>query len=185
MCASATHPVTNAASMAATAATLGQKLMDAGWMMVTAESCTGGMIASTVTEIAGSSAWFERAYVTYSNEAKSTAIGVSGDLIAQHGAVSEPVAKAMAEGALAASVADVSVAVTGIAGPGGGSEAKPVGTVCFAWSTHSSATVIHTCHFHGDRAEIRRQATQYAMAGLNDVLDAAKTQGPLSATKIS
>jgi len=178
MCASAAPSLATPATLATIAATLGQKLTAAGWMVVTAESCTGGMIATTLTDIAGCSAWFERAYVTYSNEAKSTAIGVSGELIALHGAVSEPVAKAMAQGALAASVADVSVAVTGIAGPGGGSAEKPVGTVCFAWSTHVSQTVIRTRHFAGDRAEIRRQATQYAMEGLNEVLDAASKQAP-------
>lgn len=123
------------------AAELGEKLSAAGWLLVSAESCTGGMIAAAVTDIPGSSAWFERGYVTYSNEAKSTAIGVPGPVIARYGVVSEPVAKAMAEGALAASFAQIAVAVTGIAGPGGGTPAKPVGTVCFGWAQHFSGDI--------------------------------------------
>ncbi|MGI4858131.1 MAG: CinA family protein [Janthinobacterium lividum] len=122
----------------ALAVELGEKLSAAGWLLVSAESCTGGMIAAAVTDVPGSSGWFERGYVTYSNEAKSTAIDVPAPVIAQYGAVSEPVARAMAEGALAASLAQIAVAVTGIAGPGGGTPAKPVGTVCFGWARHAA-----------------------------------------------
>ena len=103
------------------------------WMLATAESCTGGLIAGACTEMAGSSEWFERGFVTYSNAAKSELLGVPASLIARHGAVSEPIARAMAAGALAHSHAQVSVAVTGIAGPGGGSLEKPVGTVWLGW----------------------------------------------------
>lgn len=189
------------------AAELGDRLSAAGWLLVSAESCTGGMIAAAVTDIPGSSAWFERGYVTYSNEAKSTAIGVPGTVIEQYGAVSEPVAQAMAEGALAASFAQIAVAVTGIAGPGGGTPAKPVGTVCFGWARHGGAhldrgdDVAHTavdgapgggirasgdraagtmlsrtetCHFDGDRASVREQATVHALRGLLRLL----TGGP-------
>src|ERR1700760_2726382 len=112
----------------------GNKLRDERLMLATAESCTGGMVAAAITDISGSSAWFERGFVTYSNHAKIEMIGVPAALIEQHGAVSEHVAKAMAEGALRNSRAQVSVAITGVAGPAGGSDAEPVGTVSFAWS---------------------------------------------------
>ena len=113
---------------------VGNKLRDERLMLATAESCTGGMVATAITDISGSSNWFERGFVTYSNLAKTEMIGVPAALIDQHGAVSEPVAKAMAEGALRNSRAQVSVAITGVAGPAGGSDSKPVGTVSFAWS---------------------------------------------------
>lgn len=145
---------------------LGQKLAEAKLTLVSAESCTGGMIAAAITDIAGSSGWFERGYVTYSNEAKNTAIGVPNALIEAHGAVSEAVAAAMAKGALAASLANVSLAVTGIAGPGGGSVQKPVGTVCFAWYRADREVVTETCHFDGDRAAVRRRAAAHAMQGI-------------------
>ncbi|MEY4140223.1 MAG: hypothetical protein RLZZ371_2405, partial [Pseudomonadota bacterium] len=114
---------------------LARLLMQKGWMMATAESCTGGLIAANCTDLAGSSNWFERGFVTYSNAAKNELLGVDPALIKSHGAVSEPVVRAMASGALAHSQAQVAIAVTGVAGPGGGSAEKPVGTVWLAWAT--------------------------------------------------
>lgn len=135
------------------------------WMLATAESCTGGLIAGACTDLAGSSAWFERGFVTYSNTAKTEMLGVDATLIATHGAVSEPVVRAMVQGALQHSRAQVAVAVTGVAGPTGGSEAKPVGTVWFAWcvdgETHSEKQ-----HFAGDRAAVRAATVRYALQRL-------------------
>lgn len=134
-------------------------------MMATAESCTGGMIAAACTDLAGSSAWFERGFVTYSNAAKHELLGVPMALIAQHGAVSEPVARAMAEGALVRSQAQVSVAVTGVAGPTGGSVAKPVGTVWFGFAT-PAGVVSEMRRFDGDRAAVRSVTVQHALMRL-------------------
>ena len=134
-------------------------------MLATAESCTGGMIAAACTDLAGSSDWFERGFVTYSNAAKTELLGVPAELIAQHGAVSEPVAAAMAEGALRQSHAQLSVAVTGVAGPGGGSADKPVGTVWFAWSA-GGPTQTQCVRWDGDRAAVRAQTVQHALQGL-------------------
>lgn len=159
---------------------LGQQLDANGLMMVSAESCTGGMIAAAMTDIAGSSGWFERGYVTYSNEAKSSALGVASALIARHGAVSEPVAAAMVDGALTAAGVQVAVSVTGIAGPGGGSAQKPVGTVCFGWRRGTQAAITETRYFDGDRAAVRRQAAAYAMQGALRLLD---TGSPLSVAR--
>ena len=146
-------------------------LLARGWMLATAESCTGGMIAAACTDLAGSSQWFERGFVTYSNEAKAEMLAVPPGLIEEHGAVSEPVARAMADGALAHSRAQVSLAVTGIAGPTGGTEAKPVGTVWFAWcvggETHSEMQ-----HFAGDRAAVRVATVRYALMRLLSLLPA-------------
>ena len=140
-------------------------------MLATAESCTGGMIAAACTDLSGSSQWFERGFVTYSNEAKAEMLGVPSGLIEQHGAVSEPVARAMADGALTHSRAQVSLAVTGVAGPTGGTEAKPVGTVWFAWcvggQTHSEMQ-----HFAGDRAAVRTATLRYALKRLLSLLPA-------------
>lgn len=156
-------------------ATLGQALQAKRWQLALAESCTGGMAAQAVTAIAGSSCWFDRGFVTYSNAAKNQMLGVPAALIDEFGAVSEPVAEAMALGALQHSQAQLSAAVTGIAGPGGGSPHKPVGTVCFAWAYHrdggDDTTVIQTWavetrHFEGDRTHIREQAASYLLAGL-------------------
>lgn len=133
---------------------------------VTAESCTGGMIASLITDIAGSSAWFDRGFVTYSNQAKQEMLGVPKALIDKHGAVSEPTVKAMAEGAILHSNGQHAISVSGIAGPTGGSQAKPVGTVCFGFAGGTLPTKTQTCYFKGDRASIRAQATQYALQGL-------------------
>ena len=135
------------------------------WLMATAESCTGGQIAGACTDLAGSSAWFERGFVTYSNEAKTDLLGVDAALIDQHGAVSEPVARAMAQGALDRSRAQVSVAVTGIAGPTGGSAAKPVGTVWFGWCVQGQVTS-ETRRFDGDRAAVRTATVRHALQRL-------------------
>ena len=141
------------------------QLQARGWMLATAESCTGGMVAAACTDLAGSSQWFERGFVSYSNAAKTELLGVPAGLIAAHGAVSQPVVRAMAEGALAHSHAQVSLAVTGVAGPSGGSADKPVGTVWFGWcvagQTHSEVR-----HFAGDRAAVRRATLQHALARL-------------------
>jgi nicotinamide-nucleotide amidase len=131
--------------------------------IATAESCTGGMIAAAITDIAGSSDVFERGFVTYSNEAKAQQIGVPTDLIAHHGAVSVHVAREMAAGALKHSAADVAIAVTGIAGPGGGSDAKPVGLVYLAVARRGSDPAIERHQFHGDRAAIRQAALERAL----------------------
>ncbi|ABC37828.1 CinA family protein [Burkholderia thailandensis] len=149
---------------------VGNKLRDEHLTLATAESCTGGMIATAITDISGSSGWFERGFVTYSNAAKIEMIGVPADLIDKHGAVSEPVARAMVEGALRNSRAQVALAVTGIAGPGGGSEHKPVGTVAFGWSNRLH-TAVETLVFKGDREQIRVQAAAHALRGLIKLID--------------
>jgi nicotinamide-nucleotide amidase len=147
-----------------------EKLKNDGYLLTTAESCTGGLIAAACTSLAGSSDWFERGFVTYSNAAKTEQLGVDAALIAEHGAVSEPVARAMAFGAIRHSNAQISIAVTGVAGPTGGSAAKPVGTVWFGFSVHGT---LHSevQHFTGDRAAVReatvRHAFQRVMALLN------------------
>jgi nicotinamide-nucleotide amidase len=140
-------------------------LVERGWMLATAESCTGGMIAAACTELAGSSDWFERGFVTYSNEAKTELLGVDAALIASHGAVSEVVARAMAFGAVRHSHAQVSVAVTGIAGPSGGSKDKPVGTVWFGFMIDGRLTS-EMKRFDGDRAAVRAGTVEYALDGL-------------------
>lgn len=144
---------------------LSSSLQRLQWMMSTAESCTGGMIAAHCTDLAGSSAWFERGFVTYSNAAKAQLLGVPAAVIDQHGAVSEPVALAMALGACYRSQAQVSVAVTGIAGPTGGSEDKPVGTVWVAWCIQGIAQAERHL-LTGDRSQIRQATTQVALQGL-------------------
>src|SRR5215831_857510 len=126
-------------SLASLARRVGSRLRRRGLMLATAESCTGGWIAQAVTSVAGSSDWFERGFVTYSNEAKKEMLGVRAATLSRHGAVSEEAAREMASGALKRSGAHVAIAVTGIAGPGGGTREKPVGTVCFAWATKKGA----------------------------------------------
>ena len=147
------------------AARAGQALKQKGWLLTTAESCTGGGVAEAITDIAGSSEWFERGYITYSNVSKTDLLGVPASLLAQYGAVSEEVAMEMANGALANSNAQVALATTGIAGPGGAVPGKPVGTVCFAWASNGGA---HTERliFAGDRYAVRRQAVLHALEGL-------------------
>lgn len=145
---------------------VGQALKARGATVTTAESCTGGWVAKVITDIAGSSAWFERGFVTYSNEAKAQMIGVREETLAQHGAVSEPVVVEMAIGALKAARADYAVSISGIAGPDGGSEEKPVGTVWFAFSTARGEGITQRECFSGDRDAVRRQATAYALQTL-------------------
>ena len=142
---------------------VGQALKARGATVTTAESCTGGWVAKTLTDIAGSSAWFERGFVTYSNEAKSQMIGVSEATLLEHGAVSEPVVVEMAVGALRAARADYAISVSGIAGPDGGSAEKPVGTVWFGVASASGQGVTRCECFAGDRESVRRQATAYAL----------------------
>ncbi len=144
---------------------LAAALTQRGWMMTSAESCTGGLIAGACTDVAGSSNWFERGFVSYSNAAKTELLGVPAHVITQHGAVSEPVARAMARGAIAHARAHVSVAVTGVAGPGGGSADKPVGTVWFGWHV-PGRTETECRHFAGDRAAVRAQTVLHALRGL-------------------
>ena len=142
-------------------------------LLASAESCTGGLIAAACTDLAGSSQWFERGFVSYSNAAKTELLGVDAALIAQHGAVSEPVVRAMARGALTHSHAQVALAVTGVAGPAGGSVDKPVGTVWLAWAT-PDALISQRQHFDGDRAQVRQATVQHALAGLLALLNCAK-----------
>ncbi|WP_439520327.1 CinA family protein [Hydrogenophaga sp.] len=144
---------------------LARELRMRGLMMATAESCTGGLIAGACTEVSGSSEWFERGFVTYSNAAKSELLGVPMALIDQHGAVSEPVARAMASGAVSHSPARLAVAVTGVAGPTGGSAEKPVGTVWFGWATPDGVFTEHQ-RFGGDRTAVRQATVRHALAGL-------------------
>ncbi len=146
---------------------VGEALKASGDVLATAESCTGGWIAQVVTTRAGSSAWFDRAFVTYSNGAKRDMLDVSADTLNVHGAVSEAVVREMAKGALKGA-ATVAVAVSGVAGPDGGTEAKPVGMVCLGWATRSGALRAVTRHYRGDRSEIRRQAV---IDGLNGVIE--------------
>jgi len=148
---------------------LAQTLLTKGFKIALAESCTGGLLAAHLTSLPGSSQWFERGFVTYSNQAKEESIGVPKELIEGYGAVSEEVARAMAEGVLNHSLAQVSVSITGIAGPGGGSANKPVGMVCFAWGMRADdliQTRSQTKQFNGDRQSIREQACVYAIESL-------------------
>lgn len=150
---------------------LAEALLSHEMKVVTAESCTGGGIAYLMTSLPGSSLWFERGYVTYSNAAKVENLGVQNIILDQYGAVSEETATAMAEGALDHSHADIAVAVTGIAGPDGGTEEKPVGTVCFAWSRNNGETLTTRIHFEGDRQHVRDQSISMAIQGLLDILE--------------
>jgi nicotinamide-nucleotide amidase len=145
---------------------LAEGLRAAGGSVTTAESCTGGWIAKVLTDIPGSSDWFAQGHVTYSNGAKSRLLGVGAGLIVREGAVSEAVVRAMAAGALAASGAGLAVAVSGIAGPGGGSTEKPVGTVWFAWAGRDGTSRVECRRFTGDRESVRRAAVARALEGL-------------------
>lgn len=147
--------------------TLSIKLTNLKWMLSTAESCTGGMIASHCTDLAGSSTWFDRGFVSYSNDAKTQMLGVDAQLIATHGAVSEPIAQAMAIGAIYHSKSTVSIAVTGVAGPSGGSLEKPVGAVWIAWCVDGQIST-QLKHFEGNRSQIRNATMDYALQGLID-----------------
>jgi nicotinamide-nucleotide amidase len=154
----------------------GNRLKERGERLVSAESCTGGWVAQVVTSVAGSSEWFERGFVTYSNEAKQELIGVHAETLARHGAVSEETAREMALGALAASRATIAVAITGVAGPSGGTPSKPVGMVCFAWADRSGAVRSETRHFTGNREKVRRQSVMRALQGVVEWLDGASAQ---------
>jgi nicotinamide-nucleotide amidase len=160
-------------SIEALAVRLGQLLLERGQALAAAESCTGGWLAQVVTSVAGSSQWFDRGFVTYSNAAKQDMLGVTDLTLARHGAVSEATARAMAQGALERSGAAWTVAITGIAGPGGGSPDKPVGTVCFAWATRSGGCEAQTCCFAGERGEVREQSVRHALCGLIERIEAA------------
>lgn len=145
---------------------VGKTLKERGWMLALAESCTGGGVAEAVTSVPGSSAWFERGFVTYSNEAKIEMLGVSPQTLAGHGAVSVETVREMAVGALARSHAQAAIAISGIAGPDGGTPGKPVGTVCFAWAIRNGILHCEQRQLDGDRQSVRRQAAQYALEHL-------------------
>jgi nicotinamide-nucleotide amidase len=149
---------------------VGDALMSKGWMLACAESCTGGGIAAAVTDIAGSSQWFDRGFVTYSNQAKQDMLGVKAETLESSGAVSEATVAEMVAGALLRSEARVALAVSGIAGPAGGTPEKPVGTVCLAWKIRGQEPVLVTEHFKGNRADIRQQTVQRALQGVLDVI---------------
>ncbi|MBL8352310.1 MAG: CinA family protein [Burkholderiaceae bacterium] len=165
----------NPGVIAALVAALADALRARGRFIATAESCTGGLIAGACTDLAGSSDWFDRGFVSYSNAAKSELLGVEPAAIAAHGAVSEPVVRAMAAGALARSGAALTVAVTGVAGPSGGSAAKPVGTVWLAWAWRDGGGAVQVDalrqHFDGDRAAVRQATVACALQGLLDRVD--------------
>jgi nicotinamide-nucleotide amidase len=145
---------------------LGDRLQRANSMLACAESCTGGFVSKVITDIAGSSAWFERGFVTYTNQAKQELLGVPAETIVEHGAVSEHTARAMAAGALRHSAASIALAITGIAGPGGGSLDKPVGLVWFAWTTRDGVVESDSCQFSGNRDMVRRQSVEHALLGV-------------------
>lgn len=160
------------AALTEQAARLGHRLQQRGLQLVTAESCTGGWLAKLITDTAGSSAWFERGYVTYSNTAKRELLDVPAEVLARHGAVSAETVAAMVRGALAHSQAQIAVAVSGIAGPDGGSPDKPVGTVWLGWGQGGVEPRTRCYRFQGDRAAVRRQAAEAALSGLLELLDA-------------
>jgi nicotinamide-nucleotide amidase len=150
----------------------GRALEERGWMMTTAESCTGGWVAQAITMVPGSSAWFERGFVTYTYISKREMLGVRNETLEANGAVSEAVVAEMTAGALQASHAHVALAVSGTAGPGGGTPQKPVGTVCFAWQIKDSPPRAQTLLFAGDRDEIRRKSVIHALNVLVEVIEA-------------
>lgn len=149
---------------------LGEKLTQAGLVVATAESCTGGGVAYAITEISGSSLWFDRSFVTYSNDAKIQMLDVDGLLIHEFGAVSEQVVEQMAIGAVKHSDADIAVAISGIAGPDGGTVEKPVGTVCISWYNAHSGSKTASYLFVGDRSDVRSQAVRLALHGLIEII---------------
>jgi nicotinamide-nucleotide amidase len=152
----------------ALAVLVGTRLKEKGVVLATAESCTGGWVAQVVTSVSGSSEWFDRGFVTYSNEAKREMIGVRAETLERHGAVSEETAREMAAGALTASRAQIAVALTGVAGPTGGTPKKPVGMVCFAWAVRGGTVDATTRHFAGDREAVRRESVIFALQGVVD-----------------
>jgi nicotinamide-nucleotide amidase len=149
---------------------LGGMLLARGWMVATAESCTGGWVGQLLTAIPGSSAWYERGFITYANAAKQEMLGVPAEILETHGAVSEETASAMAAGALAHSHAQATLAISGIAGPGGGTPQKPVGLVCYGWALADGTRMSSTCRLDGDREEIRSRAVAAAMRGLIELM---------------
>lgn len=149
---------------------LGQLLKQKNWMLASAESCTGGWLGQTVTAVAGSSQWYERGFITYTNLSKQEMLGVSAATLDAHGVVSEETVREMAQGALRHSRAQISVSVSGIAGPGGGTQKKPVGSVCIAWATTEGTLLSTTCRLGGDREEIRARAVAAALRGLIELL---------------
>ncbi len=162
-------------------AEIGAALRAAGAVLTTAESCTGGWVAEIVTATAGSSAWFDCGFVTYSNAAKQRMLGVAEATLKTHGAVSEPAALEMARGALAHSDATAALSITGIAGPGGAVPGKPVGTMCFGWALADGRTRTETRHFDGDREAVRRQSSCHTLAVLLALLGATP-QNPVART---
>lgn len=149
---------------------LGEKLLHRGWMLATAESCTGGWAGQLLTSLPGSSQWYERGFITYANAAKIEMLGVSAATLATHGAVSEQTASAMASGALAHSHTQAALAISGIAGPGGGTPQKPVGLVCYGWALADGTVMSSTCRLDGDREEIRSRAVAAALRGLIELI---------------
>jgi nicotinamide-nucleotide amidase len=145
---------------------LGDRLRQAKSMLACAESCTGGFVSKVITDIPGSSEWYDRGFVTYSNQAKQELLGVPAETIAEHGAVSEPTARAMAAGAIRHSQAQITLAITGIAGPGGARLDKPVGMVCFGWASRDGRLESETQQISGDRDAVRRQAVLHALQGV-------------------
>lgn len=162
------------------AARVGEALKARGYFLATAESCTGGWVAKVVTSVAGSSQWFDRGFVTYSDASKQDMLGVTDDTLAQHGGVSEQVVREMAEGAVARSGAQVALAISGIAGPEGGTPAKPVGTVWMAWAAEGIETRCRATHFAGDRDMVRQQAVMASLQGVMDMIDSVE-QGTAAA----
>jgi nicotinamide-nucleotide amidase len=152
------------------ASELGETLSARGWMLATAESCTGGWVGQLLTSLPGSSQWYERGFITYANAAKIEMLGVPAEVIDKYGAVSEETASAMAAGALAHSHAQATLAISGIAGPGGGTPQKPVGLVCYGWALEDGTVMSSTCRLDGDREEIRSRAVAAAMRGLIELL---------------
>lgn len=148
-----------------------RRLLESGWMLTVAESCTGGWLAKVCTDLAGSSQWFERGFVTYTNRAKREMLGVAEETLTAHGAVSEATVAEMATGALQNSCANVAVAISGIAGPSGATDEKPVGTVCFGFALQGGETWTERCHFEGDREAVRRQSVLYGLQGILRRLD--------------
>jgi nicotinamide-nucleotide amidase len=163
----------SADSLSALAARVGARLKERGLILATAESCTGGWIAQAITSVSGSSEWFDRGFVTYSNAAKEEMLGVQAATLRAWGAVSEQTAREMAAGALAHSRAQIAVAVTGVAGPTGGTPEKPVGMVCLAWAGRGKQPESLTWHFQGDRESVRLQSVLAALQGLMERLEAA------------
>ena len=153
------------------AARVGRQLKERGLLLATAESCTGGWVAQMITSVPGSSEWFDRGFITYSDLAKHEMLGVRRETLDRFGAVSEEVVREMAEGVLRHSAARVSVAISGIAGPGGGSPRKPVGTVWLAWAVAGRETRCRSTHYAGDRDMVRQQAVMAALQGIIDSVD--------------